>query len=65
MERIELKLRYSEVCAIKHALEKGVARKKDNLFKVEACKRERILKDIVQEEVMINDLEQILVKYKN
>lgn len=65
MSKIAVELRYSEICAIKHSLEKGVYRKKDQLFKVPEYKRERILKDIVQEESLINSFEEILIKYKN
>jgi Na+/phosphate symporter len=53
---ITLNVRYRELCAIKHALDERV-NKKISLLTSEDEKKEKLLKEIVEEKKLIENLE--------
>lgn len=64
MSKILVELRYKEICAIKHALDKSLRKKKEEVFEVREYQRHKVLKDIIDEEKLSGQLENIIQEHR-
>lgn len=64
MSKIVVELRYKEICAIKHALDKSLRKKKEEVFEVREYQRHKALKDIIDEEKLSDQLENIIQEHR-
>lgn len=64
MEKITIHLKFRELCAIKHALDLRVKKKKQSIMKQGLLNNEKYLKEIVEEEILSNIFNQIIENNK-